>query len=375
MKRLFLLLGAAGIVGWLFTLARIPVGWLLGAMVTGVVSAALFPPAPPPAPNAAAAVPVAGRTQTAAAWQVPSACMTLGQVLMGLSTGLGFPLASLELAAAYAVPLLVAVLITGGLSLCNGYLLHRWAGVDRATGFLGSLPGAAGAMVAMSDEMGADGVAVAMLQYLRLLLVLFLAPVGVSLFFPDPGTALAPAAAASAALPAAPLWLNAVVLVAAAALGGWGGQRLRVPSPTFLGPFLAVLPAAWFLPWQFYLPAPLFAGGMVLMGVAIGVRFDAAAARKLGRAAVIETGLVIVLILACLGAGFLFHLASGVDPTTAALGSTPGGMDVMVATASELGGNPGLVLAMQIARWFAILLAGPWVAARLARRGPGHSVA
>jgi len=332
-------------VGWLFDRIGLPVAWLLGPMVAGVGYAG-FRHGPRP---------------------LPPGYQMVGQALLGLSSGVSFPLSTLLSVGSHAVALVLVVVFTAGLSLLNGYLLWRWAGIDRATGFMGSLPGAASSMVAMSDEMGADAVTVAILQYLRMLLVVFLAPLAVGWLFPPAlgnGTAvgLAPAA------PAAPTALNLLLLASCGVVGAAIGRSVHLPSPTFLGPFLASLLLSWTLPLTFHLPSLAFSAGLLLMGISIGVRFDVPLARRLGRAALIESALVVVLIGASLAVGYAFHLATGVSAVTAVLGSTPGGMEVMVATAVEVGGDSGLVLAMQMVRWFMILLAGPWVAVRLVRQ-------
>jgi uncharacterized protein len=348
MKRIIPLLAVGAAAGWLFDLLHIPVGWLLGPMFAGIVASGM-----------------AGRPRP-----LPSGYMTVGQAVLGLVSGVGFPLATLKVAATHAVPLLMVVLITGALSMCVGYLLCRWAGVDRATGFMGALPGAAHSMVAMSDELGADPVAVAVLQYLRLLMVMFLAPVAAVWFFPT-GHA---AATTVGGLPDAPLATDLAILAACGLAGVWGGLRVKLPSASFLGPMVAALAVSWLVPWQFHMPPVLFNGGMMLVGLSVGARFDVPTARKLGKAALIEAVAVLGLIGMNLGMGYLFHLLTGIDTMTAVLGSTPGGMDTMVAAAVKLGGDPGLVVAMQMARWFTVLLLGPWVTVRLVRgRAPAVS--
>lgn len=339
------LLGLAAGGGWLLNRIQVPVGWLLGAMAVGVGSA-WWHGAPRP---------------VSAVWQIT------GHVLLALSAGIAFPLGSVTALGTYFLPLVLLVIVTVGLSLLNGYLLWRWAGVDRATGLMGSLPGAASTMVAMSAGVGADGLTVAVLQYLRLIIVVFLAPAAVHWLF---GAAAGPApgmtgAAAGLPAPAAPLIWNLPALAGAGLAGLLAGRVFRLPAPTFLGPFLATVALAALLPWRPYVPDPLFAAGLVLMGTVIGARFDVALARQLGRAALVSSVLVCLLVGLCLGVGYLFHLATGMDTVTAVLGSTPGGMEVMVASAVELGGDPGLVLAMQMVRWFLVLLAGPWLARRL----------
>ena len=342
----FLLFAGAAAAGYLFDLIHIPMGWMLGPMVAGVVRAAIV-----------------GETT-----QLHPVNMAVGQAVFGLSTGASFPLVTLLAAASHGIPLLVAVIFTGGLSLLNGYFLWRWAGIDRATGFMGSLPGAASTMVAMSDEMGADAVVVAVLQYWRLILVMFVAPVAVHVLFPA-GTGEVAGAATAAGMPAAGWMLNLVALGLCGFAGAWGGRKVKLPSPTFLGPFLAMLAVAWTAPVQFAMPGWLFKGAMLLVGLSIGVRFDVATAKRLGRAALIETGLVLGLIGVSLVVGYGFARLTGVDTLTSVLGSTPGAMDVMVASAFELGGDPGMVLAMQMTRWFIILMLGPLVTVKLVQGG------
>lgn len=337
------LLAGAGLTGWLFARAGVPVGWLLGPMAAGVIVSIRQ-----------------GRPQA-----LSPAFQLVGQVLLGLAIGTGFSLETLKVAGVHALPLAGVVLLTGALSLGNGYLLWRWAGVDRATGFMGSLPGAASSMVAMSAELGAEPVMVAVLQYLRLMLVIFLAPPLAAWLFPV--SAAGAATAIASGLPAAAPVVNLLLLTTAGLGGLLAARLLHLPSPSFLGPVLGVVLLSWSLGLQLQLPAPAFALGLLLVGLSIGRRFDLSMARQLGKAALIETGLVIILILVSLVVGRLFHSVTGVDTMTAVLGSTPGGMEVMVASAVDLGADLGLVLAMHMTRWFMILLIGPWVTRRLLR--------
>src|SRR5690606_17153312 len=68
------------------------------------------------------------------------------------------------------------VLITFALNMVNGVILWRWAGVERGAALLGSVPGAASAIVAMSADFGMDARIVAVLQYLRVLAVAVMVP-------------------------------------------------------------------------------------------------------------------------------------------------------------------------------------------------------
>ena len=162
-----------------------------------------------------------------------------------------------------------------------------------------------------------------------------------------------------------PMFLNLLVLAACGALGTWGGRRLNLPSSGFLGPFFASLVTFWLLPYQLKMPQTVFAGGLLLVGLSIGLKFDWQTVRKLWKAVLIEVALVILLILICMGIGYEFHAIAHVDAITAMLGFAPGGIGVTIASAMQLGGNPGLVLAIQMTRLLLILLLSPWLAAFL----------
>lgn len=326
--------------GWLFTFLNIPVGWLLGPMVAGILLAVGWRESRP----------------------LPKSLNVVGQAIVALTTATRFSPDTLVLAKTYALPLLACVAVTGAMSLLNGYLLWRWAKIDRATGFLGCIPGAGPSLVAMSEQMGADAIAVAVLQYLRILLVAFIIPSLAGFWFADaPVSEIAIALPEVSGTPAAPSLLNWGVLAACGGLGIWLGPRLRLPSPLFLGPFLAGLLGLSVWPYSLEMPPLAFTAGLLLLGLATGLKFDGKTARKLIKAVLIEVVLVLVLIASCLGAGYAFHLVTQVDTMTAILGSTPGGLTAMIATVIELGGDSGLVMAMQMTRMLLILLLVPWV--------------
>ena len=338
------LLAIAMVAGIFFSWLHVPVGWLLGPMLVGIAYAIIQNSRQP----------------------LPPGFKMVGQVIIGIFTATRFSPETLSVATTYAIPLLLCVFTTGSLSMFNGYLLSRWAGIDRATAFLGFIPGAASSIVAMSEEMGADALTVALIQYIRVLLVVLLMPATASFLFPvNPGTQVAATIAITNNLPSLPIILNLLVLAVCGGLGVWGGRRLRLPSSGFLGPFLVGLVTFWILPYQLQVPQSLFCAGLLLVGLSIGVQFDWQIAHKLLKAVLIEVGLVIVLILMCLAVGYEFHVVTHVDTITAVLGFTPGGIEAMVATVMQLGGDTGLVLAMQLTRMLSILLIAPWLVAFL----------
>lgn len=347
LKKIIQQLSIAIIAGCLFSWLQVPVGWLLGPMLAGIAYAM-----------------IKGSRQP-----LPPKFKLMGQIIIGLITASRFSLETLIIAKTYIIPLLLCVLTTGSLSLFNGYLLSRWSGIDYATGFLGFIPGAASSIVAMSEEMGADAIAVALIQYIRVLLVVLLLPATANFLFPaNLDAQMTVTSATTSNLSTLPTFLNLLVLTACGGIGMGLGKLLRFPSSGFLGPFVIGLIVFSILPYQIEIPRFLFSGGLLLLGVSIGVQFDWQVARKLLKAVLIEVGLVIVLIILCLGIGYEFHLLTGVETINALLGFTPGGIEAMIATVMQLGGDTGLVLAMQLTRMLGIILIAPWLVGFLTKQ-------
>ncbi len=332
-------LAIAIVASLIFSWLHVPVSWLLAPMLAGIIYA-IAPSHPQPFPSILAIV---------------------GQAIVALQTAVRFSPETLKLAANYAVPLLICVCVTGAIGLLNGYLLWRWAGLDRITGFLGSIPGASPSIVAMSEEMGADAIAVAILQYLRLLLVAAIVPTIISLFFSIEPSLQATAVTAVTNNPMLPDLANYAVLLICGSLGIWGGRKLRLPASLFLGPFLVTLSASWLLPYQVRVSPSIFTAGLLLIGLSIGLKFNLSVVRQLLKAVLLEIILVTLMILICLGAGYEFHAMTGVNIITSILGSTPGGLTPIMAMTLQLGGDSGLVLAMQMTRMLIILLISPWL--------------
>lgn len=336
-KTIIVQIALAVTVGLIFNWLNIPVGWLLGPMIAGIGYAV-----------------IQGTPQP-----LPRLIITIGKAIIGIATAFRFSPETISIIATYAIPVVGCILMTAALSLFKGYLLSRWAGVSRATGFLASIPGTASAIVAMSEELGADAIAVAILQYLRLSLVILVVPTAVIFMFPANPVTQTTATVATLSNSIIPLWLNLLMLTGCCLLGIWGGKKLRLPTSSFLGSFIVGLIASWLIPHELQVPHWLFATALLLMGVSVGVQFDWKNAKKLWKAVLIEVGLVLALILACFGIGYEFHHLTDVDLMTSLLSFTPGGLEAMIATVNELGGDAGLVSAIQLTRMLTIILVGP----------------
>jgi uncharacterized protein len=338
-KKITAQLSLAILMGFLFNWLDIPVGWLIGAMAVGIAYAI-----------------IGGSHQP-----LPATFNLIGQAIIALTTATGFSLDTLVMAKRYVLPLLLYILITGGMSLFNGYLLCRFSGLDMATSVVGCIPGASPSIVAMSHEMGADAVATAVLQYIRVLLVSLIVPMVASLFFSIDSPPIPVAVIETNRHFSMPILLELLILWGCGVLGNWGGRKLKLPSSMFLGPFIVGLMAVWLLPYPLKIHPSIFAVGLSFIGLSIGLKFEWQTVYNLRKAVLIYFFLVMVLIIICIGVGYEFHLMTHVDSLTAVLGSSPGGISAIMASVIQLGGDSGLVLTMQMSRMLMILLISPWI--------------
>ena len=339
--------------GLVFHVLNLPVAWLLGPMFAGSLLA--FASSEPK--------------------QIPHPARAGAQVVIGVAVGLRLSPEAFWGLGSELPFLLLLVAATGALSMLNGYLLGRFAGVDPATGFLGSIPGAASGMIAISGDLGADPRLVALLQYMRVLLVALLVPFFVQHAAPhlmgaESGTQ--PSALDSTDGLAATLGdIGTHCLLVAYAVAGWAvGRRLRFPSPSLLGP-LAVAAAGTLLLGPLPFPEWLFNAALLVLGAWIGVQFDAPFVRRLGRIALVEAILVVLLVAGAALLGFAFSRLTGVHLVTALLASSPGAMEAMVALSIKLDAHTPLVVSIQMVRFLAMLFAGPWIASKLVRLAGG----
>jgi membrane AbrB-like protein len=252
------------------------------------------------------------------------------------------------------------------LSLATGLLLARVAGLDGKTAALGTLPGAASGMLAMSGPLGADPRLVALMQYTRVVVVVASAAL-VSRFWFAPGASARPAdqglqmSAPQGTALVNDAWLVYGLTTLVAALGVWVGTRLRLPAGAMLGPLIlgvaleqvGVLHLAW--------PPGVPQAAFLVLGVYVGLLFDRASIERAGRLFPFVVASTVGLVAACAGLGWALAALTRLDGLTAYLATTPGGIDSVAIMALGSGADAPLVLAVQMLRLFAVVLAGSLV--------------
>jgi len=261
-------------------------------------------------------------------------------------------------------PLLIStVLAIIATSSLLGWIISRAKVLPGTTAVWGSAPGGASVMMIMAGAFGADPRLVAFMQYARVVLVAAVASLVARIWVGAPGAG--PAAAANfASLP----WGSVAGTLLIAAAGGVLGTTLRIPAGALLLPMglAATLEA---MDWMVIaLPPWLLAISYALLGWSIGLSFNRDILQHAARALLPITLAISIMIGVCgLLAAMLVKWA-GIDPLTAYLATSPGGMDSVAIIGAASKADLSFVMALQVARLLIVLLLGPPLARFIAQR-------
>jgi len=261
-------------------------------------------------------------------------------------------------------PLFVAV-VTTVIAASNfmGYLLARSQVLPGTAAVWGMSAGGAAAMVLLADENGADARLVGFMQYVRVVAVATAASVIAAYVFG------ARHGGAQAIVWFPPVdWINLAVTLAVALASAAAGMLLRIPSGALLVPIISTsaLHAAGILTIE--LPEWLLAIVYAVVGWRVGLGFTRRILRAAASALPQIVVSIIVLISFCGGLGYLLVRVIGIDPLTAYLATSPGGLDSVAIIAASTPVDVPFVMALQTVRLLAIIVAGPWIAKLVASR-------
>ena len=302
---------------------------------------------------------LAGGFARARGWatSVPGSLHTVAMAILGAFVGGSISLASATQILTHA-PLLIGLvlLMVVGTTLLS-LALVRWGTLPGSTAVWGVSPGAGLVMVVLAKTYGADASLVGLMQYLRVALAALLAGLMARFWFDAPAT-LAQATGWFATF-------NVTALVAAlavAAIGGFVACRLCMPAGVMLFPMLlgAILQVSGWSP--IVVPPALQSLVFATVGLQIGLGFD----RTTLEHAQTNMRLILLAIVSMLGlcaaCGWALVVLLKVDPLTAYLATSPGGMDSMAVISASSQADLAFVMAMQSVRFLVVLAVAPALA-------------
>jgi membrane AbrB-like protein len=331
------------VAGSAFDLLGVPSAALFGGLVAGLGRALL------------------GRSRL----RLPRPAGIGAQAVIGVSIGALVQTGTLRSIAEHWLPVLAITVATLLVSLAAGQLMRLQRGISPVTGAFSMIAGGASGITAMARDLGADEQVVAVLQYLRVLLIVVAMPIVATTVYGASGSAGTAPADGGPGWPVG-LLSTAVCVVVGVLLG----RVTRLPVGALLGP-MAVAAALHLsgVSRGADVPALVAAAGFLAIGLQVGLGFTRDSLRLVGRALPLALALIVGAVGACAGLGVALSHAAGVTLLDGYLATTPGGLYAVLATATGSGADATFVLAVQVLRLFVMLFSAPLLA-RLLRPRP-----
>ncbi|WP_243375542.1 AbrB family transcriptional regulator [Microvirga solisilvae] len=330
----------AGLGGLLFYWLGVPAAWLSGAAIAATLWGLSGHAVPMPRPLADAAMLVSGAAMGAAV--TPAAIAAIGR---------------------YPGSIMLLIVGVFAISLTSTLWLVRISGWRKADAVLASVPGALSTVLAVAADRKADVPSVAIVQNLRLFVLIALLPSVVVMTGGGGGNA---SALIGEGLPIESPGAMAFTLIGGLALG-YVFKMLRVAAPVLLGATVvsAVSHGTEFVTGV--IPPVIATGGLVLIGLFIAERFRNIQRSTLKRALVaalgsFSVGMGVAVIFAALATWL-----AGVSFANTLVAFAPGGLEAMTVLALVLGLDPLYVGIHHLVRFLGIGLVLPFLIGWLQR--------
>lgn len=335
-------IGAVGAV--IFLHLSLPLPWMLGALTATLLSSFL------------------GFTPRVPMWMF----LTI-LVWLGIYAGAALDDSLLAGILQWPLTLMALIILVVATTWLNARYFQRFAGMDRTTALLASVPGAQTLALLMCARYGGDERKVLIPQITRVLAVVYFVPLLLVLFGdwagldidrvrgnPISGEPWSP-----------PEWPTVLLVVGAVVAGILIAKKLRWPQYTMLGPLfmVAVLQVSGLT--ELEMPGGALVPVQFVLGCFLGARFarvqwnDALRVSLHGVVALLLTVVVVFAMTAVL------TLITDVHPAAIFLGLAPGGLPEMVLISATLNVDPAFVVFHHLLRFILIAVAMPWVLTRL----------
>jgi uncharacterized protein len=210
-------------------------------------------------------------------------------------------------------------------------------------------------MMVMADAYGADARLVAFMQYVRVVMVVIVASVIARLLVHTSMVTSVPSM----------VWFSPIHGLASVEtlllilVGVFLAPVSRIPAGTLLIPMFvgAVLQINGVI--EIELPGLLLAASYLVLGWTIGLRFTRDVLLYALRALPKMMISILLLIAFCGGVAYALVKILHVDPLTAYLATSPGGVDSVAIIATSSNVDVGFVMAQQVARLMIVFIVGP----------------
>ena len=234
-----------------------------------------------------------------------------------------------------------------------GVLLSHYKLLPGSSAIWGLSPGAAAVMVVISESYGEDSQLVAFMQYLRVALVAVMTAVVAKTVF---GAHDHPA---HAILWFPELGYDFFATIAIASVGALAGKLLRIPAGVMLVPMFVgmTLQAADIV--HIDLPAWVMIPAYAVLGWHVGSSFTKAICVHAFKVLPQILGAIAILVVLSGALAWVLTKLLHVDPLTAFLATSPGGMDSVILIAASSRADLAFVMTFQVVRTLIVVAIAP----------------
>ena len=255
---------------------------------------------------------------------------------------------------------MLALTVFVPLALFGNMILFTKSGYDRKTAFFSSTPGGLIESITMAEERGADLSSVMAQQFLRIICVIVLVPVGLSVWIGHPvgsagGMSLSRGNVDWSMVPAA---------IALGIVGLWVGHRLRFPAAVLTGPLLFSGLVSLLGLFPVNLPQWLVNDAQIIVGASLGMRFRGLFGKKLLRAVGLALASVCWMLVLGAACALIIMPMIGLPFDVLLVGFAPGGVTEMALIALSLSANPAFVTGMHVYRIILTVIVMGWATKR-----------
>ncbi|MCA1907405.1 MAG: AbrB family transcriptional regulator [Magnetospirillum sp.] len=323
-------LGAAG--GTAFFLADLPLPWMLGSMSACIIAA------------------LAGAK--------PAMAMPLRSVMLavlGVMLGSSFTPDLLDQAAQWAPSLVSLFVAMAVATIVVMAYLRRVGGMTVPTAYFAAAPGGVNEMVVTGGALGGDERTIAMIHFLRILLIVFTIPFGFQLATGIHGAPMGATMGRVVDLKLA----DAALLLACVAGGVLLGRVARFPAAPLTGPMTVSSLVHILGLTTSHPPAELVVAAQVVTGAGLGCRMVGLNWRHLAQAFRVALGSTMILIMISAGLAGLLAWQTPLPFSMLLLAFVPGGIAEMCLIALALGQDVAFVSTHHVLRVILVIACAP----------------
>jgi uncharacterized protein len=322
--------------GFIFTILRVPIPWLLGPMASVLVASRFI--------------------KIKFYW--PGKVRDTGLIIVGYSFGLSFTKeALLEIVAKLPSMLLMTVLL---ICFCAGiaFVVSKLSGVDYPTVLIGSIPGGLSQMIMFAEELkGINITTVTFLQVARLIMIIFFVPF--LLFGPLFNNTVAKELLNGTVESTTPLFPAVIWFAVICVMCAFLARKLKFPTAYLLGPIIgtAIFNLSGFQGPA--LPHTILDASQFMIGGHVGLLLKPENLDN--KTKIITLALIsgMVMILGSIGLSILLVFFYPITASTSFLALAPGGMDQMGILAHVVQADLSMVTGYQLFRLLFIYFAVP----------------